>query len=205
MTTPIYSIIFFIAPSEIEVNLILELLYAMSLTILLVRLKYRFGPAPQSGIAKGNDLEEPLKGYCTSVSEYLSGVNPIVGHLAAVGFIRFAQGDYREVIPAADAALVDLPRDDSLSSLVTAFKIIREQAWLLDESADQPEQFIEFSASDTGLLVKSQPRSDRLNDRFDVSLDNALLLLFAAAWAASEKDHAGLLVGQSFALKLFAP
>ena len=205
MTTPIYSIIFFVAPSEIEVNLILELLYATSLTILLVRLKYRFGPAPQSGIAKGNDLDEPLMGYCTSVSGHLSGVNPTVGHLAAVGFIRFAQGDYREVIPVADTALVELPREVSLSSLVTAFKIIREQARLLDESADQPEQFIEFSASDAGLLAKSLPRSDRLNDHFDVSLDNALLLLFAAAWAASEKDHPTLRIGQGFALKLFAP
>lgn len=203
MTTPIYSIIFFVAPSEIAVNLILELLYATSLTILLIRLKYRFGEA--SSNVKGTVLEEPVKGYCTSVSGIFSGVDPMVGHLAAMGFIHFAKGNYREVILVADEVLEDLARVDSVPALVTAFKIIREQARLLDESADQPEEFIEFSRTDADILVKMYSPEDTIRDRFEITLENALLFLFAAGWVISEMDHRLLLTGQDFAIKLYAP
>ena len=43
LSTPIYSLIFFVVPTEYMSGIILQLLYAVSLTILLVRLKYRFG------------------------------------------------------------------------------------------------------------------------------------------------------------------
>ena len=205
LTTPIYSVLFFVVPSDFAVNFILELLYAVSLTILLIRLKLRFGPATESGMFRERSLEEPLKTYCETIHGQATGLDPEVAHYAAVAFARFARGDYREAAQVAGAALADLANAQSWPLLITAFNIVREQALSLEESADRPEQFIEFSASDTGLLAKSLPRSDRLNDRFEVSLDNALLLLFAAAWTASEKDRAALLVGQGFALKLFAP
>jgi hypothetical protein len=204
ISTPIYAVIFFIAPSDIAVNIVLELLYAVSLTMLLVRLKYRFGAAPASGVATGGKvLEEPLQEYCLAIGDQFSGVSPAVSHGAAVGFIRFAQGDYRDVVQAADVAEADLAHVPE--ALVTAFSILREQALLHDESSAQPEQFTEFSADDARLLAKPLPPEEKTRDRFEVSLENALLLLFAVAWNASERDHPLLLTGQSFALKLCAP
>jgi len=205
LTTPIYSVIFFVAPSDFAVNFILELLYALSLTILLIRLKLRFGTVMESDMFREKSLEEPLKSYCETIRGPVTGLSPEVAHYAAVAFARFAGGDFREAAQVAGTALADLANAQSWPFLITAFGIVREQAVSLEESKDRPEQFIEFSASDTGLLAKSLPRPDRLNDRFEVSLDNALLLLFAVAWTASENDRKVLLVGQGFALKLFAP
>ena len=51
LSTPIYSFLFFVIPSDTAVTIFLEFLYAASLTILLIRLKLRFGPAPESGRA----------------------------------------------------------------------------------------------------------------------------------------------------------
>ena len=76
LTTPIYAILFFVVPSDFSVNIILELLYAVSLTILLVRMKLRFGAAPESGMAGGKSLEEPLKTYCETVREQATGLEP---------------------------------------------------------------------------------------------------------------------------------
>lgn len=205
LSTPIYSIIFFVAPSDIAVNLILELLYATSLTILLVRLKYRFGAAHVSTGPKGKSLEEPLIGYCDSFREHVSGLSPAVTHFAAVGFIRFAQGDYRDVVTVADTAMAEIMDAEHQPAVSTAFAIIREQALLFDASAEQPEHFIEFSAAEVYLLVKPLPPENKPRERFEVTLENALLLLFAAAWNGSEKEHPLLMTGQGFAMKLCAP
>ncbi|WP_321507427.1 hypothetical protein [uncultured Methanoregula sp.] len=204
LSTPIYSIIFFAAPSDMAVNIVLELLYAVSLTVLLVRLKFRFGAAPESGVADlGKSLEEPIGEYCETVREQVPGVIPETAHYAAMAFALFAQGDYMEVVRAADAASAALTDADPLPAIATAFAILREQALLLEESEGLPEHFTEFSATDAGLLAKPLPPEEKLHDRFEVSLENALLLLYAAGWNASKRDRALLLSRQSFALKLF--
>ncbi len=43
LTTPLYSFIFIAVPTDVFSSVVLEVLYAASLTVLLVRLKYRFG------------------------------------------------------------------------------------------------------------------------------------------------------------------
>lgn len=204
LTTPIYSVLFFVAPSDFAVNFILELLYSVSLTILLIRLKVRFGAATESDMAKEKSLEDPLKTYCETVRGQVDGLSPEVSHYAAIVFARFAAGDYREAAQAADAAKDALAYTNPGPLPATAFDIAREQAMLLEESADRPEQFIEFSVSDAGLLAKPLPPADLINDRFEVSLDNALLFLYAVAWNISVKDRSHLLGVQGFALKLFA-
>jgi hypothetical protein len=205
LTTPIYSVIFFIVPSDLSVTIFLELLYAVSLTILLVRMKLRFGTVPESGVVGGNVLEEPLKSYCETVREPATGLNPEVAHYAAVVFARFAEGEYRDAALVAGAANAEPESANAWSVLGTAFDIIREQALMLEESADQPEQFMEFSVSDVGILAKPLPPEDKISARFEVSLENALLLMYAASWNESVKDRPLLLIGQSFALKLINP
>ena len=204
LSTPIYSFLFFIIPSDVAVTLVLELLYGISLTILLIRLNARFGAAPASGRPAENVLEEPLKSYCESVQEVVNGINPEAGHYAAVVFARFAQADYQKAADAADTAIAGLERAGLYPVLVTAFGIIREQALLLEESADQPDVFMDFLELDAGSLAKPLPPKNKINDRFEASLDNALLLVYAAAWNASVKDQPLLLTGQSFAQKLIA-
>lgn len=203
LTTPIYAILFFVVPSDFSVNIILELLYAVSLTILLVRMKLRFGAAPETGIAGGKSLEEPLKTYCETVRGQATGLGPEAAHYAAVGFARFAQGDYREAAQAADDAAMSC--GEMWPLLATAFAIVREQGLLMDGPAGLPGEFIEFPAPDACFLAKPLPPGENRHACFEVSLDNALLLLYAAAWNGSMRDRPYLLAGQGFALKLIAP
>jgi hypothetical protein len=201
LTTPIYSVLFFLVPSDFSVNFLLELLYAVSLTILLVRMKVRFGAAPESGVAGGKSLEEPMRTYCETVCGQETGLSPGTAHSAAVVFARFAQGEYREAAEVIDASIAGA---ETWPLLASAFAIVREQALMLDSSADQPEDFLEFSASDAASLAKPLPPKTRRNACLEVSLDNALLLLYATAWNGSPADRPLLLAGQGFALKLLA-
>jgi len=63
---------------------------------------------------------------------------------------------------------------------------------------------MEFSLSDAAFLARPLPAQDKTNERFEVSLENALLLAYAAAWDVSVSDRPLLLTGQGFALKLIA-
>lgn len=205
LTTPVYSLLFFIVPSDFAVNLFLELLYAVSLTILLIRLKFRFGTAAESVIYREKSLEGPLKAYCDTICMQVPDLNPEVSHYAAVVFYRFAGGDFREAAEAAMLAKANLVSVSPAQLLATAFDIVREQALLLEESTGQPDQFIEFSASDAALLAKPLPQENQLNERFEQSLDNALLVLYAVAWNNSVPDRSHLLGVQGFALRLLTP
>lgn len=205
LTTPIYSVLFFVVPTDFAVNFILEFLYAVSLTILLVRMKIRFGDVRGAAVMNTKTLEGPLHDFCESLQGRASGISPETAHSAAVVFARFAEGDFREAAQSAGAAKRVLDDTSAWPLLATAFDIVREQALLLDESADRPEHFIEFPDTDAGVLAKPLPPKDNLNDRFEVSLDNALLILYATAWNASLTDRPRLLTGQSFALKILNP
>ena len=88
------------------------------------------------------------------------------------------------------------------SCLTRAFKIVREHAALLDNSSPRPLTFLTFSAEDGDLLAKPETGSPEKDQEFYAALDNALLLLFSAAWNTSEQDRAHLLACQPFAQKL---
>jgi hypothetical protein len=204
LSTPIYSFLFFVLPSDVAVTIFLEVLYAVSLTILLIRLKIRFGPAPESGRVAENVLEGPVKSYCETIREQVYGTDAPVAHYAAIAYARFAQGDFQKAADVADAALVSLGRTGTSTLLKTSFGILREHALILETSGSRPDPFLEFSASDTCFLAKPLLSADTINERFESSLDNALLFLYATAWNASEEDRPLLLVGQGFARRLMS-
>ena len=64
----------------------------------------------------------------------------------------------------------------------------------------------QFAASDAPLLALPLPprkeNDDGYDAGFDAALDNALLLLFAAAWTASEADRGHLRTAEAFAARL---
>jgi hypothetical protein len=51
-------------------------------------------------------------------------------------------------------------------------------------------------------MAKPLPDAGDSDREFETMMDNALLLLFSAAWHASEADRALLLASQGFAKKL---
>jgi hypothetical protein len=204
LSTPIYSLIFFVVPTEYMSGIILQLLYAVSLTILLVRLKYRFGKAGTSA-HDAKELAGPLRAYVEQTRDSFPGISPETAHHATVAFVRFAEGEYRE---AAERSVIGagIPSQvGQASSLARAFMIVSEHATLMDQSLPHPATYRTFLPEDSGVLAKpSVPEQEGDYDGFDTTLDNALLLLFSVAWNASGEDRPHLLACQAFAQKLIS-
>ena len=201
LTTPIYSLIFFFVPTDYETGLLLQLLYAVSLTVLLVRLKYRFGK-PGTAASLGRELGGPLMIYIEKTHDSLAITTPDTAHRATLAFVQFAQGDYGKV--ARISGTVSIPGEDAghEQCLSRAFTIVKEHAELLDQSLPHPFTYQVFNPEDADLLAKQMPHALDNDQEFYLALDNALLLLYSAAWIASERDRPHLLLRQVFAQKL---
>lgn len=201
LSTPIYSVVFIAIPPDLFSAVVLELLYAVSLTILLMRLKTRFGEA-KAGKGDGKSLAEPLKSYVERTQNTLAGISNEAAHSASIVFVRFAESNYTEAAERSATAIRELAGTADVAALVRAFGIIREQALLLEESKPKPENFLSFSPEDAPLLAKPVPLSPEGEARYYAALDDALLLVYAAAWNRAEKDRDHLLLSQPFAQKL---
>jgi len=203
LTTPIYSFIFIAVPNDPFSTIVLELLYAASLTILLVRLKYRFGN-PGIAISELKELADPLKTYVGQTQGVCGGISPKTAHQATLVFVMFAQGEYGAAANASGTAAGEMEEAGNDNCLTQAFKIVREHAELLDRSLPRPQTFLTFSPGDADLLAKPLPASNGDEQEFYAALENALLLVFSAAWNNSRPDRTHLLSGQAFALKLMS-
>ena len=133
LTTPLYAIILFVLPSELIPDLILPILYAISLTILLVRLKYRFGK-PGTAVTMGKELGGSLKTYTDQTREPLKNLSFETAHFATLAFVQFAQGDYAKVARISEtvSGTDDNPVRDQC--VARAFSIVKEHAALLDKA-----------------------------------------------------------------------
>ena len=206
LTTPVYAIIFFAVPLDDAVaTIILELLYAVSLSILLVRLKYRFG-APSVPRVDGT-LDGPLWEYVERSQPASACMTPAAAHRAAVAFMRYAAGEYGDVPGESREGVLLLDRSGCAPAFKTAFEILSEQAEITEKSRPRPEWYTQFSSADEALLARPLPPPQEKNDKgydegFDAALDNALLLLFAAAWNASAADRAHLRTAEVFAARI---
>jgi hypothetical protein len=200
LTTPLYAIILFVLPSELIPDLILPILYAISLTILLVRLKYRFGK-PGTAASLGKELGGSLKTYIDQTRDTLKTTSPDTAHRATLAFVQFAQGDYAKVARIS-GTVSDINGCDHC--LARAFAIVKEHAALLDTSLPVPYTYQVFNPEDSDLLAKHAPAGQDHDQEFYLALDNALLLLYSVAWNASEQDRPHLLARQVFAQKLMS-
>ncbi|MDD1696088.1 MAG: hypothetical protein LUQ54_04245, partial [Methanoregula sp.] len=203
LTTPLYAIILFVLPSELIPDLILPILYAISLTILLVRLKYRFGK-PGTAVTMGKELGGSLKTYIDQTREPLKNLSFETAHYATLAFVQFAQGDYAKVARISEtvSGTDDNPVRDQC--VARAFSIVKEHAALLDKALPRPEFYQSFNPEHAELLAKHLPPGMDEDHAFYLALDNALLLLYSAAWNGSEKDRPHLLARQPFAQKLIS-
>ena len=207
LSTPVYALIFFAVPLDDAVEtIILELLYAVSLSILLVRLKYRFGN-PAAAIPEGGALAGPLKEYVDRTHQACARMPTAAAHRAAVAFLRFTAGDYGDVPPEAHEGIRELEGSGCAPAFTTAFEIIAEQAEITEKSRPRSEWYRQFASADEVLLARPLPpprkkNDDGYDDGFDAALDNALLLLFAAGWTASEADRGHLRTAVAFAARV---
>jgi len=201
LSTPLYSVIFFLLPTDSETGIVLQLLYAVSLTILLVRLKYRFGE-PGTAVSLGKELGGSLKTYIDKTRDSLKNTSPDTAHRATLAFVQFAQGDYAQVARISDTVTGNGDTAGCDQCLTRAFSIVKEHAAFLDKSLPRPSTYLVFNPEHADLLAKHLPPDQDDDHEFYLALDNALLLLYSVAWTASERDRPHLLLRQVFAQKL---
>jgi len=201
LSTPVYSFIFLAVPTDNFSAVVLEVLYAVSLTILLVRLKFRFGAQVVKAPDK-KELVDPVKTYVEKIRETGLSLHPGLAHAAAVVFVRFAEGEFFDAARAAKSSIAE--QNDAVGPelcLKRAFEIVREQSTLLDQSLPAPETFLTFSPDDAHMLAKVPDAKYGKQEEYDAALENALLILFAVAWI-TESDRPHLLQCQAFAQRL---
>jgi hypothetical protein len=199
LTTPIYGFIFMVTPIDYNGGVTLQLLYACGLTVLVIRLHYRFGTGTP-GSSSGMELAAgPLKTYVESNREPFTALDGAAGHDAAEAFIRFSEGEYRKAAEVSHAACC---RDGTPEPLARAFSILFEHAGLLDKNEPRPLTYLTFPAGDAALMAKPLPGPGNSDREFETMIDNALLLLFSAGWHGSEADRPSLLLSEHFAQKL---
>ena len=201
LSTPIYAFIFFVVPTDYVSGLTLQLLYAVSLTLLLIRLKYRFGSS-HTEVSLGKELASPLKIYVEQTRDAVTGISTVTAHRAAVVINQFSTGDFGEAARISGIITGQSTEKNSIPYLTHAFEIVEEHATILEHSLPRPENYRTFLPEEDGLLANPPLPSYSEDRKFDAMLDNALLLLFSIAWNNSEVDRPHLLACQTFALKL---
>ncbi|MGD0081447.1 MAG: hypothetical protein ABSB80_12470 [Methanoregula sp.] len=201
LTTPIYAIIFFVVPSDYLPGIVLQLLFAAGLTVLLVRLKYRFGAVPAAR-PEGDVLAGPLRQYVDGLAGSFPFLSAEAAHHAADVFCRFSMGEYREAGRVSDLLRKDVVEVPEAGVLTRALSVVSEQAGYTEQSLDLPETFLTFDPGQCPKLAHTDlPVQDR-EQEYCLALYNALLYLYAAAWDRSPADRDRLLRLKDFALKL---
>jgi hypothetical protein len=186
ISTPIYAILFFLIPAEFSVGVILMILYATSLTILLIRLKRRFGSAaPASG--KGD--EGPLTEYITQVDNARLDISPETASDAGRIFIRFAHGEYASAAALAQTRVQDLTSSGD-RFIAPALALIAGHDAQCSSGTGVPLQPPRFPADPYVPLFHKVEEDTEPDQEYTTALDNALLLLFAVAVIFSGEDEA---------------
>ena len=196
LSTPIYAFIFFVVPTEFMSGLVLQMLYAISLTLLLVRLKYRFG-SYHTDVSSGKELSAPLRTYADLTRSVVTGISPEDAHRASMVVSLFSTGDYAQAALSAGTITGQLP-----AILTRACAIVREHAAIFEGSLPRPKSYLSFEPEDEALLAKLVSPDCSEDRKFDTTFDNAMLLLFSAAWNTAEADRSHLILCQTFLLKL---
>jgi len=199
LSTPIYGFIFMVTPIDYTGGVVLQLLYACGLTILTARLYHRFGTGISDSPAGKMLAAGPLSSYVESTRDAFAALGPGAGHAAAAVFISFSEGEYSKAEELSHAAVC---QDGTPGPVIRAFSILRQHAELLEKNLPCPVTYQKFLPEDTALMAKSEPGSKNPDREFETQMDNALLLLFSAAWHASPADRRLLSVSQAFANKL---
>jgi hypothetical protein len=200
LTTPVYAFIFFLVPSDDISWIVLQLLYGVSLTALLLRLKYRFGSsAPKSGTVEEDGI---LAAYAGKVRETYPAIPPAIAGDAGLVFMRFSLGEYEAAARLAATRSQD-PSVKPFEIPATAFAIVAEQAARTSTGIAAPDIFKKFSPDQYEVLYSIPKGGLDPEQEYTLCLDNSLLLLYAIALVhANEQRKQEVISFRKFARKI---
>jgi hypothetical protein len=200
LCAPIYAVIIFLLPGEIPHTLPLQLLFAASITILLVRLNSKFG---SSGDARGGSdpMERFLRDYIERIKPEFLNIQKKTAHEIASAFFSFKFGLYPNTVEECRRALALLPEGGSNDTLKKALRIVQANAESLDNAEVTAVTSISFSQTERSLVAINLPQ-EQIEDPGSLELENALILLFTVAKNTSIDDEQALEEHQKFVIKI---
>jgi hypothetical protein len=177
LCVPVFAVLIFLVPMDFVPNIPLQLLFAVSMSLLLVRLHLRFSEAAGAAAAAAG-VERFLQDYTSRIAPRVPALTPeAAGALASV-YRLFRTGRFERAIAACDTALGMVP--DSAVPVKRALEIVSEQLMFMEASLAAPESYGIFSEQDRPFLALDIPK-ELVKDEPTLLLDNALILIYAVA------------------------
>jgi hypothetical protein len=156
LLAPLYGVIIFLLAVETKPTVILQVLFAASLTILTVRLNRRFSTPPDKG-KEEDPMDKFLYAYMTRITPYFRSVDRDTAHEIAATVLSFKFGIFPNSVNSAEKAIARLKGEGSVDTLRKALIIIRDRAEKLQESSVKVYSEKAFSANDFQYLPISLP------------------------------------------------
>jgi hypothetical protein len=203
LLAPFYAVIIFIFAVEMKPTILLQLLFAASLTVLVVRLNIRFStpPVKEQGV---DPMEKYLYEYMHRITPFFRIVDRETAHEIASAVLSFKFTLYPNAIESVDAAISRLKGEGAYTALRKALTIIRDRARKLEQSEVKGYSGLTFTNEEEQYLAIIIPE-DQIEGIEILTLDNALLLAYAVAYLCSPDDGQMLDEHQNFAIQILAP
>ena len=202
LLAPLYALIIFIIPLELRPNLVLQVLFAASITILMVRLNVRFNAASTQETEE-DSMEKFLYDYITRLSPQFRGIDRATAHEIASAVLSFKFVLYRKVIMSADNVIGKLDDSPAQQVLKSALEIVRDRADNLENARVSGYSPVRFSPDQEEFLALRLP-PEKVEDNDTLVLNNAILLLYAVAYLESPDDGQALDEHQNFPLQIIS-
>ena len=146
-------------------------------------------------------MEKYLYDYMQRISPHFRNMDPDTAHEIASTVLSFKFGLYPKTLQSAENALARLPDTGAAKTLRKAVNIVGDRAENLEKSRVKAVSGESFSAEDEQYLAIVLP-PESVEDKEDLKLDNALLLLYTVAYLESPDDGQSLDEHQNFILQI---
>lgn len=200
LCAPLYALLIFVAPLEVQPSLILQVLFAASLTVLTVRLQLRFSTPPYD---EGD--EDPMIPF---LDQYIERIRPLyrdmktgTAHEIATAVLSFKFGLYSMATTAADSAARDMGGEEPEQVLKKALTIVHERAENLENAIVSTHTHVSFDQSEAAYLAIVLP-PELVEDPDTLKIENALILLYAVAYTTSPEDEQALDEHQNYVVQI---
>nr|WP_303715616.1 hypothetical protein [Methanoculleus marisnigri] len=196
--TPLFAFLIFVIPNDLDAGVIVQTLFAATITLLAVRVEKMFNAAkPQE-----RTMKDVLNEYIARIEPIFATIDEKTGHLIAQSLLTYKFELYGSAAEKMTAALARLdaitPRPGAVER---ALLILRERTGDLADSrvtANPEHTFVEADYDDLAIRL----RPDQIEDPAALDLDNALVLLYAVGIETSPDDEQALEEHQRFVIQI---
>ncbi len=199
LCAPIYGVILFVIPGEIPHNLPLQVLFAVSITILVVRLNKRFGSLADA--VGGTVMEKFLRDYIERIRPDIPGMPDKTAHRIASAFLSFKFGLFAKSAEECGLALKEIPDGKGAAALRKALQILAANAESLENSQPDAAGTIAFSGDEKSYCAVVIP-DEKNEDPASLELDNAIIMVYAVAAIRSPDDAEALEEHRSYIIRI---